>query len=215
MDGGGCGNAVSPPIGNTDTRNCSTAVPAVIVAVTDNGASTDAASLAHNTALLSETNINLLITTNQHRKIRDYTLVDDVGILGTTCDSILTGGQTHGNVVAGTILGNASALGFQFSMNAEAGNPGDRKRVNLDGTARNARLVMQDAGNANAVHHRRDRGAGRERQPRLADDPDDQCLRPRRPAARLPLRDSELDRRREPLPPASTRPTRSPSTRTW
>ena len=145
VDGGGCGNTT---IGNTDTRNCSTAVPAVIVAVTDNGASIDAASLAHSTALLSESSISTIITANAHRKIRSYTLVNDTGVLGTTCDSILTGGQTHGNVVAGTILGNASALGFQFSMYTEAGNPGDRQRLNLDGTARNARLVMQDAGSA-------------------------------------------------------------------
>ena len=147
-DGGGCGNPASPPIGNTDTRNCSTAVPPTIVAVTDNGASTDAASLAHPIAGLTELQISSLIGANAHRKIASYIVVNDVGLIGTTCDSILTGGQTHGNVLAGTILGNASALGFQFAMNVEAGNAGDRQRLNLDGTARGARLAMQDAGDA-------------------------------------------------------------------
>ena len=82
------------------------------------------------------------------RKIRDYQVVNDGSPLGSTCDSVLTGGQPHGNVIAGRIAGNASAIGFQFSMSVEAGNPAGRKSLNLDGTARNARLVMQDAGAA-------------------------------------------------------------------
>src|SRR5207247_6320768 len=75
--GGGCGNSgTGTGQGNTDARNCPTGspVPPTIVAILDNGASTDAATLAQSTTALTEGTISGLISTNTHRKIRDYQL---------------------------------------------------------------------------------------------------------------------------------------------
>jgi thrombospondin type 3 repeat protein len=142
VDGGGCGNAT---VGNTDTRNCGTAVPPTIVAVLDNGASTDAATLAHSVATLTEASIAALISGGTHRKIASYQLIGEVSPLGTSCDSVLSGGQTHGNIIAGTIAGNASQLGFQITMVGNLQNSVARP-INFDGVARGARLTIQDAG---------------------------------------------------------------------
>jgi hypothetical protein len=143
VDGGGCGNGA---VGNTDPRNCSTPVPATIVAVLDNGASTDAATLAHSTATLTEAQISALIGGGTHRKIAAYQLVvADTVPIGSTCDSVLSGAQTHGNVIAGMIAGNASALGFQFSMSHLVSQTSVPRALNLDGAARGARLAIQDA----------------------------------------------------------------------
>ncbi|HEU5182321.1 MAG TPA: hypothetical protein VFW45_16160, partial [Candidatus Polarisedimenticolia bacterium] len=166
VDGGGCGycsnafgTACTTDAGcvapgtcvHASASQCTSSVPAVIVAVLDNGASTDAATLAHSTAVLTEAAISGLIAGNNHRKIRSYQVLGgDVGVLGTTCDNVLSGGQTHGNVVAGIIAGNASALGFTFQKNSNAASFGDVRRINLDGSARGARLHIQDAGPASA-----------------------------------------------------------------
>jgi hypothetical protein len=94
---------------------CTSSIPATVVAILDNGASTDAATLAHSTTSLTEAAIAALIAGGSHRKIAAYQVVNDsAGVLGSTCDNVLSGGQTHGNVVAGVIAGNASALGFTF-----------------------------------------------------------------------------------------------------
>src|SRR5262245_1717002 len=164
VDGGGCGycsnafgtacvsdaGCVAPgTCVHPSATQCTTSVPAVIVAILDNGASTDAATLAHSTTALAEAAIAGLIGGNTHRKIRSYQVLGgDVGALGTTCDNVLSGGQTHGNVVAGIIAGNASALGFTFQKNSHAGSFGEVRRINLDGSARGARLHIQDAGPA-------------------------------------------------------------------
>jgi len=98
-------------VGNTTPGTCSTAVPPRR-AVLDNGASTDSAALAHSTANLTRSDRRSHLG-GSHRKFAAYQTVvaDPAGTLGSTCDSILTGGQTHGNVVAGTILATpASSL---------------------------------------------------------------------------------------------------------
>src|SRR5262245_42269543 len=161
VDGGGCGYC-SNAFGTACTSNagcaapgtcvhasatqCTTSIPATVVAVLDNGASTDAANLAHSTTALSEAAISALIAGGSHRKIAAYQVVSDTGVLGTTCDNVLSGGQTHGQIVAGGIAGNASALGFTFQRSSNAGSFGDIRRFNLDGSARGARLTIQDAG---------------------------------------------------------------------
>jgi hypothetical protein len=161
VDGGGCGYC-SNAFGTACTSNagcvapgtcvhasasqCTTSIPATVVAVLDNGASTDAANLAHSTSALNEAAVAALIAGGSHRKIAAYQVVSDTGVLGTTCDNVLSGGQTHGQIVAGVIAGNASALGFTFQRSSNAGSFGDVRRFNLDGAARGARLTIQDAG---------------------------------------------------------------------
>ncbi|HEU5218804.1 MAG TPA: S8 family serine peptidase, partial [Gemmatimonadales bacterium] len=161
VDGGGCGycsdafatactsdaGCVGGTCVHASATQCNTSVQPVVVAILDNGASTDAATLAHSASPLTEAAIAALIAGNNHRKIRAYQVLgSEVGALGTTCDNVLSGGQTHGNVVAGIIAGNASALGFSFQKNGNAGSFGDVRRINLDGSARGARLHIQDAG---------------------------------------------------------------------
>src|SRR4029434_10793252 len=105
----------------------------------------------HSSSPLTEAAIAALVAGNNHRKIRSYQVLGgDVGALGTTCDNVLSGGQTHGNVVAGIIAGNASALGFTFQKNSNAASFGDVRRINLDGSARGARLHHADVAAAPA-----------------------------------------------------------------
>jgi len=122
------------------------AVPPQIVAVLDNGVSTDSASFAHNAAALNLTQISTLIQIGLHRKIAAYHLVgthDPGQIVGETCDGLLYGSGTHGNVVAGIIAGHPSTLGAFATLSPLPGYV--RHNINMDGIARGARLVVQDA----------------------------------------------------------------------
>jgi subtilase family protein/thrombospondin type 3 repeat protein len=132
VDGGGLGlgSAVAPQI----------------VAVLDNGVSTDAVSFAHNNTALTQAQISALIGGNTHRKIAAYQLVGTHppgANLGETCDGLLYGSGTHGNVVAGIIAGYPSALGAFATISPLPGYV--RTNINMDGIARGARLVVQDA----------------------------------------------------------------------
>ena len=132
VDGGGLGLA--------------SAVPPQIVAVLDNGVSTDTVSFAHNNSTLNQTQISALIQGGNHRKIAAYQLVGTHtpgAILGETCDGLLYGSGTHGNVVAGIIAGHPSTLGAFATISPLPGYV--RHNINMDGIARGARLVVQDA----------------------------------------------------------------------
>src|SRR6266850_881469 len=91
VDGGGCGHCATknntacttnancaaagdplPICINADAAECTSRVPATLVAITDNGASTDSASLSNTNTALSEAAILSLISTNDHRKIAKY-----------------------------------------------------------------------------------------------------------------------------------------------
>jgi subtilase family protein/thrombospondin type 3 repeat protein len=123
------------------------AVPPQIVAVLDNGVSTDSASFAHSSAPLTQSQISALIGGGSHRKIAAYQLVGSHAggaVIGETCDGVLSGSGTHGNVVGGIIAGNPSELGYFAAISPLPGYV--RQNINMDGIARGARLVVQDAG---------------------------------------------------------------------
>jgi hypothetical protein len=134
VDGGGIDtNADGQRLNNgTDT------VPPQIVAVTDNGISVDSAQFAQSATQV--TTIAAPIGPG-HRKIHQIQNVLDSG---DGCDSTLSGGGTHGNVVAGIIAGDATSLGFRVSKHIYNTRP----RVDgleLNGVARGARILLQDA----------------------------------------------------------------------
>ncbi|HXH28000.1 MAG TPA: S8 family serine peptidase, partial [Candidatus Polarisedimenticolia bacterium] len=137
VDGGGIDT-------NHDGRRLndgSDAVPPQIVAMTDNGVSYDAVHLAETTTQ-GITSTHPIGST--HRKIQAIQNAGDASL--STCDSILSGGTTHGNVVAGVIAGNPGELGFTYTkaINPEFAPPVGG--ISLDGLARGARIIMQDAG---------------------------------------------------------------------
>ena len=137
IDGGGIDtNADGQRLNNgTDT------VPPQIVTVTDNGISYDSAQFAQTAT--QPTTLAIPIGP-AHRKIH---AIQNVVDSGDGCDGILSGGGTHGNVVAGIIAGNATALGFKVSKHIYNTRP----RVDgleLNGVARGARILMQDAANS-------------------------------------------------------------------
>ncbi|HEV8375545.1 MAG TPA: hypothetical protein VGR38_04840, partial [Candidatus Polarisedimenticolia bacterium] len=123
------------------------AVPPQIVAVTDNGVSTDTVSFAQSNTALTDTQISALITGGTHRKIASYQLVGSHpggSVIGESCDGLLSGSATHGNVVGGIIAGSASPLGAFATISPLPGYV--HPNINMDGIARGARLVVQDAG---------------------------------------------------------------------
>lgn len=77
----------------------------------------------------------------KHRKIH---VLQGVADTGQTCDSSLSGSGTHGNVVGAAMAGWPSAVGAFASKPLGLGNPVDTG-INLDGVARGARLIVQDA----------------------------------------------------------------------
>jgi hypothetical protein len=115
------------------------AVPPQIVAVTDNGISLDSAQFAQS-PLKPETVLNPVGV--RHRKVQAIQTVTDSG---TTCDGLLSGASTHGNVVAGAIAGYPSQIGVFASKTFGVGNP-VVSGIIMDGIARGARIIMQDAG---------------------------------------------------------------------
>lgn len=76
-----------------------------------------------------------------HRKVHAIQGVFDTG---QTCDSALSGSGTHGNVVGAAMAGWPSGVGAFASKPLGLGNPVDTG-INLDGVARGARLIVQDA----------------------------------------------------------------------
>ena len=114
-------------------------VPPQIVAVTDNGLSYDSAQFSQ-TATQPTTLLNPIGPT--HRKIHAIqTVLDD----GSSCDAVLSGSGTHGNVVAGAIAGWPTGIGVFINKQVGIDRP-TLVGVNMDGVARGARIVMQDAG---------------------------------------------------------------------
>src|SRR5207245_9552082 len=113
--------------------------PPQIVGVTDNGISYDTPSFAQ-TGTQPATIGNPIGPT--HRKVHAiHTITDN----GTTCDSVLSGAGTHGNVVSSTIAAYPTQLGA-FATTGGIGVSNQPRNENLDGVARGARIIMQDAG---------------------------------------------------------------------
>src|SRR5204863_375446 len=82
-------------------------------------------------------------------KVTEFSLdgrIQQVEDNGTSCDAVLSGSNTHGNVVAGIIAGAPGDFGLTFSHGID---PSDGVPVggwSLDALARGARIIMQDAG---------------------------------------------------------------------
>jgi hypothetical protein len=114
-------------------------VPPQIVAVTDNGLSGDSAQFSQTATQVSD--LTHAFPSSNHRKVQAIqTILDN----GDTCDGLLYGSGTHGNVVAGAIAGNPSQVGVFVSKSIGIGQP-TITGINLDGVARGARILMQDA----------------------------------------------------------------------
>ncbi|MBI4169640.1 MAG: hypothetical protein HY510_06860, partial [Acidobacteria bacterium] len=133
VDGGGIDT-------NGDGRrlnNGTDTVPPQIVGVIDNGISLDTPSF-------SQTATNTFTIANQigpgHRKIHSIIPVRDNG---SDCDSALSGGGSHGNVVAGVIAAYPSQVGA-FATRAGIGGASEPRGANLDGVARGTRIIVSD-----------------------------------------------------------------------
>ncbi|MEE9217809.1 MAG: S8 family serine peptidase, partial [Acidobacteriota bacterium] len=140
------------------------------VGVADDGLSLDTFQFSHN---LTDPDLDPSNDTDPlqrpdvgagHRKIESYRTAKEIlqpfGIVAggdfTTCDDLaLSGGKTHGNTVTGAIAGNPSrgrdGLGIfrdnvDIFSNAPAQNM-EETNLPLDGVARGARVIFQDAGN--------------------------------------------------------------------
>ncbi|MCZ6696881.1 MAG: S8 family serine peptidase, partial [Acidobacteria bacterium] len=135
IDGGGIDT-------NGDGRRVndgSDTVPPQIVAVLDNGLSVDSAQFSE-TATQPEIPFIRPIGP-AHRKVHGIQFVADSG---QTCDAILSGSGTHGNVVAGAIAGSPTEIGVFATKTLPVGIP-MIVGINMDGVARGARILMQDA----------------------------------------------------------------------
>ncbi|MFQ5877348.1 MAG: thrombospondin type 3 repeat-containing protein [Acidobacteriota bacterium] len=117
----------------------SDAVPPQIVAVLDNGLSLDSVQFSQ-TATQTET-LGFPVGP-RHRKVHAIQFVADDG---STCDALLSGAGTHGNVVAGAIAAWPTGLGVVAEKTVLIGLPAITG-INMDGVARGARIIMQDAG---------------------------------------------------------------------
>jgi hypothetical protein len=134
VDGGGLDT-------NGDGRrlnNGTDTVPPQLVAVTDNGISTDSPSFSQ-TATQPFIPITAPIGP-AHRKVHGIIAVNDSG---NGCDGVLSGSGTHGDIVASVIAAYPSQLGF-FANRTAIGDSSVPRNSNMDGVARGARIIMQD-----------------------------------------------------------------------
>ena len=134
VDGGGIDNGDGERINNgTDP------VPPQIVVVTDNGISIDTPNFSQTAT--QPTTLTRPIG-NAHRKIH---LIQNVVDSGTSCDAQLSGAGTHGHIVASAIAAFPSQFGVGATR-AGIGGPTQPRNENMDGVARGARIILQDAG---------------------------------------------------------------------
>jgi hypothetical protein len=134
VDGGG----IDTNLDGFRLNNGTDTVPPQIVAVTDNGISYDSVQFSQ-TATQPATLSSPIGPA--HRKVHSIQNVTDNG---DGCDSPLSGGGTHGNVVAGLIAGDATTLGFKASKHIYNNRP-RVDNIELNGVARGSRIIMQDA----------------------------------------------------------------------
>jgi hypothetical protein len=114
-------------------------VPPQIVAVTDNGITMDAVHF-------SQTLTQVVTLTNPigpaHRKVHAIQTVEDSG---SSCDGVLSGSTTHGNIVAGIIAGAPGDFGLTYSKAIDPSDAPPISGISLDAIARGSRIIMQDA----------------------------------------------------------------------
>ncbi|HYV84301.1 MAG TPA: thrombospondin type 3 repeat-containing protein [Patescibacteria group bacterium] len=109
-----------------------------IVAIVDNGISADTPSFSQTA---TQVRPGLMQFGPRHRKIQAIQVVAD---FGTGCDAQLSGGSTHGNVVASVIAAWPSFFGI-YATRGGIGGPSEPRSMNLDGVARGSRIIMEDA----------------------------------------------------------------------
>ncbi|HYV20824.1 MAG TPA: thrombospondin type 3 repeat-containing protein [Verrucomicrobiae bacterium] len=136
IDGGGIDTNGDGRRLNNDTDT----VPPQIVTVTDNGISTDA---VHFSQTLTQVVTLASPIGPAHRKVHAIQNVTDTG---QTCDGVLSGSNTHGNVVAGIIAGAPGDFGLTFSKSIDPADGPPVTGVSMDALARGSRIIMQDAG---------------------------------------------------------------------
>ena len=119
------------------------AVPPQIVTIVDNGISIDTPSFAQTGTQTAPGGFPIGF---RHRKVHSVQIVGPSGD-GATCDAPLSGGSTHGNVVASVIAAYPSYLGVYASRSGIGGATAPRD-ANIDGVARGARIIMEDAAGA-------------------------------------------------------------------
>jgi hypothetical protein len=135
IDGGG----IDTNLDGQRINNGTDTVPPQIVAVTDNGISYDSVQFAQ-TATQPVTGTNPIGPS--HRKVHSIQDVADPSL--SSCDGTLSGSGTHGNVVAGVVAGDGSTLGAFYTIHA-ANVLRRVDNIQMDGLARGARILMQDA----------------------------------------------------------------------
>jgi hypothetical protein len=138
VDGGGIDT-------NGDGRRIndgSDVVPPQIVTIVDNGISVDTPSFSQTA---TQTTSILGPVGPRHRKI--HSIQNAGGDSGNGCDAPLSGGSTHGNVVASAIAAWPSFFGV-YATKAGIGGPTEPRAMNLDGVARGARILLEDAATA-------------------------------------------------------------------
>src|SRR2546425_5022794 len=157
IDGGGSGALLctnNPTLACTTDANCTggglcrlqrlnngtAQVPPQIVAVTDNGITADAVHFSQTATQVGD--FSHPFPSPSHRKIHAIQNVEDNG---TSCDSLLSGANTHGNVVAGIIAGAPGDFGLTYSKAVDPADGVPLQNISLDALARGARIIMQDA----------------------------------------------------------------------
>ncbi|HEU4400496.1 MAG TPA: thrombospondin type 3 repeat-containing protein [Candidatus Polarisedimenticolia bacterium] len=139
VDGGGIDTNGDRVRLNNDTDT----IPPQIVAVTDNGITYDAPHFSQ-TPTAPDTIANPI--GKSHRKVHSIQNVS--GDSGNTCDALLSGSNTHGNVVAGVIAGNPGELGFKYRKSLDPAEEPPIDGITLDALAKGSRIIMQDTGDS-------------------------------------------------------------------
>src|SRR5438093_740781 len=139
VDGGGLNAAGLAVYDGSRVNNGTAQVPPHIVTVTDNGISGDSVQFSQTATQVFD--LSHAFPASNHRKVH---AIQNAGDDGTSCDGMLFGSGTHGNVVAGVIAGDGTSVGARISKHIYNNRP----RVDgleMDGVARGARIIMQDA----------------------------------------------------------------------
>jgi len=140
--GAGTGTCTGPTPGGVCAlqrlNNGTAPVPPQIVAVTDNGLSVDSAQFSQTATQVTDLTHPI---GSAHRKVQ---AIQPIADNGDTCDGVLFGSGTHGNVVSGAIAGFPSEVGAFASKQILNGRP-LITGINMDGIARGARILMQDS----------------------------------------------------------------------
>jgi hypothetical protein len=146
-----CGGDGDCPGSETCERrlNDGTAViPPQIVAITDNGLSIDAVHLSHTATQPQETSPlqpNFAPIGPTHRKVHALYNANTQDSSLSSCDGVLSGSYTHGNVSAGIIAGNPGELGFTYNLTDDPALRPEFDGTPLDALSKGSRIIMQDA----------------------------------------------------------------------